>query len=636
MKIFDIDPDQTEEIFKSLIKQIQQSNSTIVESLHQHKDGSTFPVEINIAVVKLGKMYSIAIVRNITEKKIAENKLKRSEELLKQAQQVGHIGNWELDLVENINTMSDEMYKIFDLNRSIDVTIETFLETPIPEDRRMVRELVMKSMKTREPVAFDFRTITSNGEIRWIHERSKVEVDDKGNPKRIFGTCQDITERKLAEVVLSESEKRTKALLDANPDMIFRINRAGTYLDYKADSTELYAQSEASIIGKKNRDITPPEFADLVDRYIKLTLDSGELQEFEYQMIIPNSGVRNYEARMVASGTDEVITVVRDITERKLAELKLKESGARLTDAMKIAKLSTWEYDCVLDRFTFTDQSFSLFDTTAEHEGGYTMSSGHFAQKYIYPDDRIMIEKEIRKALETPDPAYTSLMEYRVIYSPGEIGYFAANVRIEKDADNRTIKALGVNQDITERKQAEEEIKHQNALLVKLNADKDRFISILGHDLKSPFNNILGFSEILTEDIGKLNNQEIQDISKNINKSAQITNKLLEDILMWARTQQGKIPFKPQILNFRDICIDIFEILNPNAIAKNITINYSASEQITVFADIDMLKTVIRNLVSNAIKFTNSGGIIIINARKILEMQRSRFQTMALELLLMI
>ena len=186
MKIFDIDPGQTQEIFKSLIKQIQQSNSTIVESLHQRKDGSTFPVEINIAVVKLGKMYSIAIVRDITEKKIAENKLKRSEEQLKEAQQVGHIGSWELDLVENTGTMSDEMYKIFDLNSSIDVTIETFLETPIPEDRKMVRELVMKSLKTSEPVDFDFRTITSNGEIRWIHERSTVEVDDKGNPKRFL------------------------------------------------------------------------------------------------------------------------------------------------------------------------------------------------------------------------------------------------------------------------------------------------------------------------------------------------------------------------------------------------------------------------------------------------------------------
>src|SRR5664280_2020755 len=152
--------------------------------------------------------------------------------------------------------------------------------------------------------------------------------------------------------------------------------------------------------------------------------------------------------------------------------------------------------------------------------------------------------------------------------------------------------------------------------LLQLNADKDLFISILAHDLRSPFNALLGLSELLTEDIRKLDIDEIEDIANNINKSAQNSFKLLENILIWARAQSGKIPFKPQILNFRDICLDIFEILNSNANAKNITINYSASDEINVYADIDMLKSVLRNLVSNAIKFTNNCGAININAEE--------------------
>lgn len=460
MKVFDVDPNQRADDFQQMILNTDQSNSITLESLHRRKDGSTFPVEVNIAVVKLEKRYTIAIVRDITErkhteaalresearfrllfeisadgisivdvetkafiytnpavcrmlgytekelksmsiadihpkqdlpwiireleslalgqksltlevpcqrkdgriidteitakiaeidgrvcsvgihrditeKKIAENKLRRSEELLKEAQLVGHIGSWELDIVNNIGSLSDEMYKLFNLNRPIDVTIETFLGAPVPEDNKMVREIVKKSLEAGKGVDFDFRTMTSTGEIRWIHERGTIEVDDKGKSKRVFGTCQDITERKLFE-------------------------------------------------------------------------------------------------------------------------LKLQESEANLTSAMKIAKLSTWEYNFALDQFTFPDQSFLLFNTTAEHEGGYTMSSEHFAQKYIHPDDRGLIEMEIRKAFETPDPDYTSQMEYRVVYAPDEIGYFTANIRIKKDADNRTIKALGVNQDITERKRMEE------------------------------------------------------------------------------------------------------------------------------------------------------------------------------------
>ena len=153
-----------------------------------------------------------------------------------------------------------------------------------------------------------------------------------------------------------------------------------------------------------------------------------------------------------------------------------------------------------------------------------------------------------------------------------------------------------------------------NGKLEKLNIDKDRFISILGHDLKNPFSNILGFSEILTDEINSLNSDEIKEIAGNINKSARITNNLLEGILMWARTQQGSIPFNPQNLSLSATCENILENLNPNAKSKNITISHSATEHITVFADDDMLKAILRNLVSNAIKFTNKNGAININA----------------------
>jgi signal transduction histidine kinase len=168
-------------------------------------------------------------------------------------------------------------------------------------------------------------------------------------------------------------------------------------------------------------------------------------------------------------------------------------------------------------------------------------------------------------------------------------------------------------------KRAEELLITNNKLnqLLQLNADKDLFISILVHDLRSPFGNILGLSEILKESIYKLDINEIEDIANSINESAQNSYKLLEDILIWAGIQQGQITFKPQILYFRDICNNILDILLPNAITKNITINYSFIEGITVYADINMLKTVLRNLVSNAIKFTNKNGVININAEQI-------------------
>ncbi len=153
--------------------------------------------------------------------------------------------------------------------------------------------------------------------------------------------------------------------------------------------------------------------------------------------------------------------------------------------------------------------------------------------------------------------------------------------------------------------------------LVKLNADKDLFISILSHDLRSPFTAILGLSDLLIENVRVYDIDEIENLLKNIKNASHDTFTLLEDLLKWTSTQSGKIPFNPQKLNFADICKTVLATLSRNADSKNITIKCDIEEQIFVFADIDMLKTVLRNLVSNAIKFTNMGGIINIKAEEV-------------------
>ncbi len=233
--------------------------------------------------------------------------------------------------------------------------------------------------------------------------------------------------------------------------------------------------------------------------------------------------------------------------------------------------------------------------------------------EHVIPDDREVVKGKFEKAVATGTEWN---FECRILRKDGIICWIWAKGNPVLNESGEPVSMEGIVQDINERKKAEQALKESEKNLHQLNADKDRFISILGHDLKNPFNNILGFSEILIDEIESLNKDEIKDIAGNINKSARITNKLLEDILTWARAQQDKIPFKPQILNFRDICIDIFEILSPNANAKNITINCTPSDEINIYVDIDMLKTVMRNLVSNAIKFTNNGGVININAEQ--------------------
>ncbi len=163
-------------------------------------------------------------------------------------------------------------------------------------------------------------------------------------------------------------------------------------------------------------------------------------------------------------------------------------------------------------------------------------------------------------------------------------------------------------------KDKEKKLTQINIELINLNKDKDSFITILAHDLKSPFNSILGFLGLLTENIREYDIDTIEKQINIVNNSAKNTFRLLEDILMWARANAGKIPYEPQKLDFGTICNEAIEDLKLIANTKDIKINHFATDEITVFADKNMLNSVLRNLVSNAIKFTIKNGNIVITS----------------------
>jgi signal transduction histidine kinase len=150
--------------------------------------------------------------------------------------------------------------------------------------------------------------------------------------------------------------------------------------------------------------------------------------------------------------------------------------------------------------------------------------------------------------------------------------------------------------------------------LMKINTDKDLFISILAHDLKSPFNNLLGLSELLAENTRSYDLDKIETLAESINMSARNTYRLLEDMLLWASAQSGNFPFKPQKLNLEKVYSRVSEVLQLGLLNKDLTIQSYIPADLYVFADEQMLSTILRNLISNAVKFTNKGGRIILSA----------------------
>jgi PAS domain S-box-containing protein len=193
---------------------------------------------------------------------------------------------------------------------------------------------------------------------------------------------------------------------------------------------------------------------------------------------------------------------------------------------------------------------------------------------------------------------------------------FYCEIRLVKlpAKNGRLIRASFV--DITIRKKAEELAKKNEEILVNLNADKDRFFSILAHDLRSPFNAIIGFTELLKGKIHDYKVDQIEYYVKLIHSSAVSTYTLLEDLLLWAGSHSGKLPYKPQVFDFTDVCSDIVSTMNLGAKTKNIIIQNFITAPSEVYADKEMIKTVLRNLISNAIKFTHPNGLIEISSKK--------------------
>ncbi len=234
----------------------------------------------------------------------------------------------------------------------------------------------------------------------------------------------------------------------------------------------------------------------------------------------------------------------------------------------------------------------------------------------VYIPTDIYVKPEERDDFERSNEDFISDFEvYRLKTKDGRIIWIEDNARYIKDADGRTIFNEGICRDITDRKQAEAEIKLQNQELLKINTEKDKFFSIIAHDLRSPFNSFLGLTQIMAEELHGLTMDEIQKFAVSMRNSATNLFRLLENLLQWSRIQQGLIPFRQEYIQLLPIVNESIEMMLEPAKNKNIEISKDIPYHLKVFADRNILEAVVRNLISNAIKFTHKGGAVSISAK---------------------
>ena len=252
---------------------------------------------------------------------------------------------------------------------------------------------------------------------------------------------------------LGVSNARLHALVNAIPDMMFVLSRDGTYLDFKASTEMEPLVPPGQFLGKKVTDVLPADLAHQSMQIIERALESGAPQVFEYDLPMNNVS-RSYEARVVVSGRDEVVAVVRDITERKRSEELLRQGRADLARAQKIAGLGSWNWDITTDTVAWSEE---LYNICGIEPGGFG-ATYESSLALVHPDDRDRVQATIAKSLGDHRPY---VFDLRIIRPDGGVRTTITRGEVIVDQEGRTIRMTGTALDITDRKLAEERLHEQ-------------------------------------------------------------------------------------------------------------------------------------------------------------------------------
>jgi PAS domain S-box-containing protein len=290
----------------------------------------------------------------------------------------------------------------------------------------------------------------------------------------------------------------------------------------------------------------------------------------------------------------------KDITERKHAEENLKKSEESYRNLIDNALVGVYKISFQGNIIWANQAMLNIIDYDGDD---YTRLN--VIGFYKNPGDRdelihVLKEKGEMKNYET------ELISYK-----GK----SLNVNINMNIEGNVI--TGMLLDITERKQAEAIVKKTNEELIKLNAEKDKFFSIIAHDLKSPFNGFLGLTELMADKTENFSLEEVIEQSKSLNKAAKNLYKLLANLLEWAQVQNGSINFTPKNFDLSRLVSQSIDTIAQRALQKGITIVNEIGNSQKVYADDKMIGTVLRNLLSNAVKFTRKDGKVILSSKRL-------------------
>jgi PAS domain S-box-containing protein len=527
--------------------------------------------------------------REITNRKKAEEAFRESERDLNHAQAVAHTGSWRLDVRRNRLSWSDETHRIFGIPVETPMTYETFLSSVHPKEREYIDRKWQAALGGEPYDDVEHRIIVGD-KVKWVRERAELEFDADGELKGGFGTVQDVTELKRAEVALKESEEKFRIVSEFTYDWEYWRGPDTRFIYMSPSCLRFTGYTSAEFIDDPGLylRVIHPDDRNRVEAHMREDMHHRERVEFEFRIIR-----RDGQERWISHACQPVLdedgnfwgrrTSNRDITERKRVEdeLRVKEfavtsaaSGIAIADLdghvtyLNLACLSMWNYE-----------------------------EGEVLGKHVsfFFDDKSEAGVGLKAVLE--EGAWQGELKAR--RSDGSMFDVQVLANLVTDADGEPFCSMASFVDITERK--------------KLEQLKDEFIGLVSHELRTPLTVINGcLSTVLTE-WDRLPSGEAQELLRDAVLEGETLSHLIENLLELSRFQAQQLALYVETVDAKKLIADSLNKIKRQAHSHQFVTSIS-DELILMHADPLRIERILYNLLENAVKYSPPESQIKVSA----------------------
>lgn len=610
-------PDDLDMMERAIADHLQNRNVYRLEIRIRHKNGAYqwFETSGQACFNAAGKPVRMCgSIVDITDKKQLHLQLKQQNEWLEEVCTITKCGGWEADFSTRHFMWSEPLYEICEMPPSYNPSLTDTLSLYTPESAATLSGCIETTIQSGKPWDEELQLVTGKNNTIWIRSLGKAVYDQSGKINGMKGVIQDITEKKQAEETLRENAIRWRSGLESTEDGLWDWNAATNEVFYSTHWKKMLGYSEEEIgtsTTEWEKRVHPDDvagcYADM-QAYMRkekpLYMNEHRLlcKDGTYKWVLDRGKIIDWDAE---GKPLRIIGTHSDLTYRKQAEAVMKESEEKFHNLFSLSPIGMVLTDLETGKFIEMNRSF-LESTGYEEDELQALS---FSQ--ITPPEYAYLDHEQVNRLK--EGMSFGPFEKEYVRKDGTRMQIILNGLPVMNGEGRK-QAWSFIQDISQQKARAQEIQSLNERLTESNAQKDKLMALLAHDLRSPMATIDGLLWVIIRELNGHLSQELLAMLTTTKERVNNTSTLIDELLYWSLSQADQITLNPVKLSLAEVADSVINNLQPQALSKGITFNYQLPTHFTLKADPQMLQLILRNLVANAIKFSHSGSHILITA----------------------